>query len=129
MPGSSDGSQNMDQMLDQRSNLDAEAGEGARTGKDFAIRRRYQHGCCFVRNKVWVGPWREDVIAPDGTLQRRLRWEVLGLVSEIGRNKRNARRILDTRLRPINEGRQLPQSTMLFTQFVREHWEPATLPD
>ena len=118
----------MDQMLDQRSKLDAEAGEGARTGKEFAIRRRYQHGCCFVRNKVWVGPWREDVIAPDGTLQRRLRWEVLGLVSEIGRNKRNARRILDTRLRPINEGRQLPQSTMLFTQFVREHWEPATLP-
>jgi integrase len=68
------------------------------------------------------------VIAPDGTLKRELRWEVLGPVSEIGRNKRDARKLLDMRLRPLNDGRQRPQSTMLFEQFVRERWEPATLP-
>ncbi len=115
-------------MLDSQSKLTGEAGKGERTGKECSIRHRYQQGCCFIRNKVWVGRWREDVIAPDGTIQRRLRWEVLGLVSEIGRNKRDARRILDTRLRPLNQGRQIPQSTMCLEQFVREHWEPATLP-
>ncbi len=119
-------------MRDQESTLTAEAREGARTnGKESVIRRRYQTGCLRVRSgkrrKVWVARWREDVISPDGTLSRSLRSEVLGPVSEIC-SRREAQKLLESRLRPINQGRQRPQSTLLFEQFVREHWEPAMLP-
>ena len=35
---------------------------------------------------------------------------------------------LDSLLRPINHGRQRPQSTLLFEVFKREQWVPAVLP-
>ena len=56
-----------------------------------------------------------------------MRWEVLGSVNEIP-SRREAQKILDSKLRPLNEGRQLPQFTIPFGQFVLEQWEPATLP-
>src|SRR5215472_1214253 len=115
-------------MLDPQSTLIAETRKGARTDrKESSIRRRYQQGCCFIRGKVWVARWREDVITPDGKPGRILRWEVLGPVSEIGRNKRDARKLLDVRLRPFNQGRQLPQSTMRLKQFVEEIWKLGVL--
>jgi len=122
-------------MLDPRCKLPFE-GKGARTsGRELTIRRRYQRGSLFIRGKFWVARWREDVIAPDGTPQRRLRWEVLGAARTIpGRpdqqvlSRREAQTLLDSRLRPINQGRQRPQSTVLFGQFVREQWEPVVLP-
>jgi integrase len=52
---------------------------------------------------------------------------VLGSVNEIP-SRREAQKILDSKLRPLNNGRQLPQFTISLEQFVREHWEPATLP-
>ena len=114
-------------MLDPQSTLKVEArGNGARTGKESIIRRRYQRGCLFIRGKNWVARWREDVIAADGTAQRNLRWEVLGSTAEI-HGRREAQKLFDHRLRPINQGRQRPQSTMVFEQFVREQWEPAVL--
>jgi integrase len=67
------------------------------------------------------------VIAPDGTPRREMRWEVLGSVNEIP-SRREAQKILDSKLRPLNQGRQLPQHTISLEQFVREQWEPATLP-
>ncbi len=42
--------------------------------------------------------------------------------------RREARNIFDTHLRPINQGRQIPQSTLTFKRFVREQWESAVLP-
>ena len=121
-------------MLDHGSTLTAEAGKGARasTGREGArmARRRYQTGCLLIRGKrrkVWVARWREDVIAPDGTLRRTHRSEVLGPVTEV-RGRREAQKLLESRLRPINQGRQRPHSTLLFEQFIREQWEPAILP-
>jgi len=117
-------------MLDVQSILAAEGKDGRTDGKGFVIRRRYQTGCLFIRGKrrkVWVARWREDVITPDGRVSRTLRSEVLGLVSEIG-SRREALKALQAKLRPINQGRQRPQSTLLFEQFVHEQWEPAMLP-
>ena len=114
-------------MLDSQSTVSAE-GKGARTsGKEFAIRRRYQRGCLFIRGRVWVARWREDVITPGGTLRRRMRREVLGSVNEIP-SRREAQKILDSKPRPLNQARRLPQFTIPLDQFVREQWEPATLP-
>jgi len=81
----------------------------------------------FIRGGNWIARWREDVITPNGTLRRELRWQVLGSVKEIP-TKREARKVLDTQLRPINQGRQVPQSTITLEQFVRKQWEPAMLP-
>lgn len=114
-------------MIDSQCRVPVE-GKGARTsGKESAIRRRYQRGCLFIRGKIWIARWREDVITPDGTLRREMRWEVLGSVNEIS-SRREAQKILDSKLRPLNQGRQLPQFTISLEQFVREQWEPATLP-
>jgi integrase len=118
-------------MLDILGTILIEEGKGARTDeKEIVIRRRYQSGCLFVRGKrrkVWVARWRQDLIAPNGAVYRILRSQVLGLVKEIG-PRREAQKILESKLRPINQGRQLPQSTMLFGQFVGEHWEPVMNP-
>ena len=93
-------------------------------------RRRYQTGCLFVRGKrrkTWVARWREDVIRPDGTPGRVMRSEVLGLVSEIP-SRREARKLLEARLRPINQGLHRPQSTGTFAAFVCDHFKLSILP-
>ncbi len=92
-------------------------------------RRRYQTGCLFVRGKrrkMWVARWREDVIKPNGSLGRVIRSEVLGPVSEL--SKREAHKLLESRLRPLNEGRHQPQSTISFAAFAAEQFEPGVLP-
>lgn len=93
-------------------------------------RRRYQSGGLYVRGKrrkVWVARWREDVIRPDGTPGRMHRSVVLGLVNDIP-TKREARRLLEAQLQPINQGRQRPVSMLPFRRFALEKWEPAILP-
>jgi len=104
--------------------------KGARIGKEFTIRTRFQEGHVFLRRgkrrKVWAARWREDVIAPNGTVKRVLRFAVLGTSSEI-KGEKEARDILQAKLRPINQGRQRPQSTMTLEQFVNELWKLPTL--
>lgn len=93
-------------------------------------RSRYQNGCLFIRGKrrkVWVARWREDVILADGSASRIMRSIVLGPVSEIA-GRREARRLLDARLNPINQGQYRPEGTMVFSQFISEHFEPGVLP-
>ena len=66
------------------------------------------------------------MIRADGTVGRVLRSEVLGPVSEIP--KREALKLLEARVRQINDGRQRPKANISFEQFVREEWEPAVMP-
>lgn len=86
-------------------------------------RRRFQNGCLFRRGKVWAARWREDIIREDGTLGRIRRYATLGEMS-----KREAQKLLDRMLQPLNQGKQRPQSVMTFDQFVRERWVPAKMP-
>src|SRR2546427_4197868 len=99
--------------------------------KENAVaRRRYQTGCLFKRGKrkkVWVARWREDVIKPDGSRARLLRSAVLGLVSEIPTRCR-ALALLEERLRPLNQGLRLPQSTKRFRDFAQGEWSALVLP-
>jgi integrase len=76
---------------------------------------------------VWVARWREDVILADGSADRVMRSVVLGPVSEIA-GRREARRLLDVHLTPINQGQYRPQATMLFSEFISECFEPGVLP-
>jgi integrase len=110
---------------------DTEKGWRANTPQEVCMaRRRYQEGNLFTRGKrrkVWVLRWWEDSIRPDGSLGRVRRSEVLGLVAEI-RTRRQARKLAEAKLRPINQGRHRPQSSIPLERFMREHWEPAVAP-
>jgi integrase len=121
-------------LLDTRATLVGDIGKGGRANlrmeRRNMARSQYQNGCLFVRGKrrkMWVARWREDVILADGSAGRVMRSVVLGPVSEIA-GRREARRLLDARLSPINQGQYRPEATMLFSKFVAECFEPGILP-
>ena len=121
-------------LLDNRATLVADIGKGGRanlrTERRKMARSQYQNGCLFVRGKrrkVWVARWREHVILADGSTDRVMRSVVLGPVSEIA-GRREARRLLDAHLSPINQGQYRPEATMLFSKFITECFEPGVLP-
>jgi integrase len=90
-------------------------------------RRRYQKGRVFlrgIRNPVWVGRWREDVIE-DGHIRRIERSEVLGSKSDFP-TKALARRELDKRLAVVNDPRYRARPTATFADFASK-WESLVL--
>jgi len=62
------------------------------------------------------------MLMPDGSLAPVRRAEVLGPVAQL--SKGDARTMLDARVRPINQGRHVPQSTLTLAEFYRREWEP-----
>jgi integrase len=91
--------------------------------------RKFQRGFVFTRGrrkKVRVARWWEDVITPDGTVERVRRSEVLGSVAEIP-TRRQAEQLLADRLRPINSGEFRPNSTRMFRDYG-ESWLAEVLP-
>jgi integrase len=106
--------------------------EGRRaTEREEAVARpRWQAGHIRKRGKrnpVWVGCYREDRIAEDGSRLRIQRSVVLGPVSK-DFGKRKAQRKLSERLAAINQGRHKPEVMISFERFVTERFEPNILP-
>jgi integrase len=94
------------------------------------VRCRYQDGYLFIRGKkrkMWVARWRENVLKPDGAVQRVLRSEVLGPVSEIA-GRREARNLMQHHIAAQNSGQRRAEATMLFGAFVAEHFQSVALP-
>ena len=98
--------------------------------EETVARPRWQQGWLFQRGQgkksVWIGRFREDVIAEDGTRQRRARSVVLGRVREV--SKRQAQRKLSELLAAINQGTHKPEVMITFERFVMERFEPNILP-
>ena len=93
-------------------------------------RRRYQQGCLFVRGRkrrVWVLRYREDVMLPDGQIARVNRSEILGPLADIP-TRRIAQRLVESRLRAINQGIYRPKTTLTFREFVDTQWQPSLFP-
>lgn len=67
------------------------------------------------------------MILADGSADRVMRSVVLRPVSEIA-GPREARRLLDAHLNPVNQGQYRAQGTMLFSQFMADCFEPGVLP-
>jgi len=110
--------------------LATDTGKGGRAnGKETMALRRYQEGSLFTRGKgsrkVWVARWREDVVRPDKTIERRNRSRVLGPVD--GFSRREARDLLSYLRRSNDRKLQKAQMTMTFGEFARK-WEDAVLP-
>jgi integrase len=106
-------------------------GELAQTGgwhQDVA-RRRYQKGSLRKRGKknpVWELQWWADCINPDGTLGRRRESMILGPASELPRKQ--AAKLAQEQLRPLNLGKITPLSDVTFREFVERHFIPNFLP-
>ncbi len=92
-------------------------------------RRRYQKGSIRKRGKrhpVWELQWWTDYIGQDGRLARRRESAILGNACEITR--RQASRLAEEHLRPLNAGKVTPLSSLTFGQFVEVHFVPNFLP-
>src|SRR5215470_8485929 len=106
-------------------------GELAQTGgwqQDMA-RRRYQKGSLRKRGKknpVWELQWWADCINPDGTLGRKRESMILGPVSELTRKQ--AKKLAEEHLRPLNLGKITPMSDVTFRDFVERHLVPNLFP-
>jgi hypothetical protein len=106
-------------------------GELAQSGgwQNEMARRRYQKGNLRKRgqrNPVWELQWWEDCINPDGTLGRRRESTILGYVSDLTR--RQARKLAEEHLRPLNLGKVTPLSNLPFGEFVGRHFVPNVFP-
>ncbi len=96
--------------------------------KDMA-RRRYQNGCIRKRGKrnpVWELLWWEDFIKEDGSVGRRLASKTLGAVRDLTR--RQAKKLAEEHLRPLNLGRVMPLSTVTLGDFVKQQFVPNVFP-
>lgn len=92
-------------------------------------RRRYQKGSLRIRgkiNQVWELLWREDYIKENGTIGRRLASKVIGPVRQFTR--RQAWKLAEEFLRPLNQGKITPHSTILFQEFVERYFIPNAFP-
>jgi len=85
--------------------------------------RRHQQGYIFRKGRNWYGRWWDDLMV-DGEVLRKQRCEKLAEVSDRYRSKADVRPLLADKLRPINEGKTRPESTLPIAEFVEEFYLP-----
>jgi integrase len=83
----------------------------------------HQTGYIWRVGRSWYGRWREDVIE-NGAVVRKQRSEKLAEVCERYRTKADVRPLLEEKLRPLNERKVSPESTLSISQFVEGHYLP-----
>jgi integrase len=84
---------------------------------------RHQTGHIFRKGRSWYGRWWEDVLK-DGCVVRKQRAKKLADYCDRYRSEKDVRPLLDAILRPLNEGRATPESTMTVAQFVEQFFLP-----
>jgi integrase len=115
--------------LSEADSQDSLVAEGQRTtsqGGSLA-RKRYQTGSVFLRGKnpVWIGRYREDVIAADGKSLRKRTSIVLGSKKEFP-TKRLAERRMEQHLARINAVGYRPGRIATVGEFI-ERWKTEVL--
>lgn len=92
-------------------------------------RLRYQYGEIVVRqgkkHASYLGRWREDIRLPGGTIVRRKRSQVLGIVGQI--SKKQAQRKMEGILARVNDPGYLPESSTTF-QALAQEWSDQAYP-
>src|SRR5262249_25452646 len=78
---------------------------------------RQQSGYIWRAGGSWYGRWRDDVLE-DGQVVRKQRSAKLADVCDRYRTKADVRPLLAEKLRPINEGKTRPESTLCVADFV-----------
>lgn len=88
-------------------------------------RKRYQKGCVLLRGNMWIGRYREDFIAEDNSVSRRLRSVTLGSKKDLP-TKRLAERRMEVLLAPINVFSYRPGRMATVAEFA-ERWKSDVL--
>jgi integrase len=110
-------------------NTEKQDGLDQQGGWQDMARRRYQKGSIRKRGKrhpVWELRWWADYIEADGKLARKRESTILGYACEMTR--RQALKLAEEHLRPLNMGKVTPLSALTFGQFVERHFVPNFLP-
>jgi integrase len=84
---------------------------------------RQQNGYIWKEGGSWFGRWREDVLV-DGRVVRKQRSKKLVDYCDRYRSESDVRPLLDDILRPLNEGRSNPQSSLTVAEYVRLFFLP-----
>jgi integrase len=84
---------------------------------------RHQTGYIWRVKRSWYGRWREDVIE-NGVLVRKQRSEKLADVNDRYRTETDVRPLLEEKLRPLNERRTAPESTLAVADYVAQRYLP-----
>jgi hypothetical protein len=84
---------------------------------------RQQTGYIWKVGGSWYGRWRDNVVE-DGRVVRKQCSVKLADVCDRYRTKADVRLLLAEKLRPVNEGRTRPESTLPVAQFVEKHYLP-----
>jgi Phage integrase family/Phage integrase, N-terminal SAM-like domain len=98
-------------------------------GGDTA-RTRYQYGEIVVKHgkahDSWMGRWKEDVRLPNGSIARKKRSRVFGIVGEM--TEKQARRQLETILTRVKDPGYVPESNSTF-QALAQEWSDQAFPE
>lgn len=91
-------------------------------------RVRQQRGQIFRAGKSWYGRWRRDELdtKPDGSkiIVRRQHAEKLCEYGDRYRSKKDVQPLLDIKLKPLNDGRWIPESTLPVADYGDNHFLP-----
>ena len=85
--------------------------------------RRHQDGYIWRKGGSWFGRWWEDVLM-DGHIVRRQKARRLAPYCDRYRTEGDVRPLLEEVLRPLNEGKARPESTLSVAQFVQDYYLP-----
>lgn len=85
--------------------------------------RRHQEGYIWRKGGNWYGRWWEDVLE-DGQVVRKQRARTLAPYCDRYRSQRDVKPLLDEILRPINEAKAKPESTLPVATFVESYYLP-----
>lgn len=91
--------------------------------------RRYQKGSIRkrgMRNPLWELQYWADYLKADGTIDRTRETTILGSVSDL--TKRQAQKLANEFLLPVNRGKVTPLSTLTFREFLERFFVPNALP-
>jgi hypothetical protein len=93
-------------------------------------RTRYQYGEIVVKqgkaHDSYMGRWKEDVRLPNGSIVRRKRSRVFGIVGNM--TEKQARRQLEAILARVNDRGYVPQSNSTF-QALAQEWSDQAFPE
>src|SRR6266566_5302459 len=84
---------------------------------------RHQDGYISRKGRSWYGRWWENVLE-DGLVVRRQKARKLVDYSDRYRTEGDVRPLLEDILRPLNEGKAAPESTLPVAKFVENYYLP-----
>jgi integrase len=87
-----------------------------------------QRGRIWRKGKSWYAQWRQDEIIKDSEgnhhVVRRQHAERICAYSDRYRSKKDVQPLVDDKLRPLNEGRAVPESTLTVADYYSQHFLP-----